>query len=456
MPALFTTKEIGQQIEDCLNEIEAINSFAGDKSRELTDDESQRQRDLLGKVKQLEPRLKEAAEFEKYRAKAAPGDPVHNVVEQTHIRPVKSFNEPQWEVPFNLRGRTFDRMQCFGGKFAVENAYAAGMQLMAMLGYEHGEDFCREYGIRYTASKGVVFNAQTEGTTSQGGFPVPDPRPAAVIEYLERVGLAYRVCDVVPMVADTLNEAKISSGQTVYYPGEATAITASDLVFAQVALSVVKRATLTKVSSELVADSIVGIVDRVARRAGYQIALQNDNELINGNGSGTYGGETGLNTAVESAGIITQGTGNTWATITVGDIEDVVALLPDEHHEGASWIVSRAFFHSVMEKLLLAQGGSTAAEGSAGIARQVLGYPVNFSSQMPTTTAVATKSAYFGNFINGVMLGDRQQIEVATSDQYAFDEDVTTVRVTQRIDINVHEASSGSAAKAIVALKTGA
>jgi len=33
---------------------------------------------------------------------------------------------------------------------------------------------------------------------------------------------------------------------------------------------------------------------------------------------------------------------------------------------------------------------------------------------------------------------------------------VTTVRVTQRIDINVHEASSGSAAKAIVALKTGA
>ena len=456
MPAIFTTKEIGQQIEDCLHEIEAINDFAGNNNRELTNDESERQADLLSKVKQLEPRLQQAKDFENFKTKAAATDPVHSLAEPSRISPAKSFTQPQWEIPYNLRGRTFDRMQCFRGKFAVENAYAAGMQLMAMLGFDAGEDFCREFGIRYTDQRGVVYNAQTEGTNSQGGFTVPDPLSAAVIEYLERVGLAYRVCDVVPMVADTLNEAKISSGQTVYYPGEATAITASDLVFAQVALSVVKRATLTKVSSELVADSIVGIVDRVARRAGYQIALQNDNELINGNGSATYGGETGLNTAVESAGIITQGTGNTWAAITVGDIEDVVALLPDEHHEGASWICSRAFFHSVMEKLLLAQGGSTAAEATTGIARQVLGYPVNFSSQMPTSTAVATKSAYFGNFVNGVMLGDRQQIEVATSDQYAFDEDVTTVRVTQRIDINVHEASSGSAAKAIVALKTGA
>ena len=456
MPALLSSQELGHRIEEDLNEIEALNDFAASQQRDLTDDEEAKQCDLLGRIENNKKRLTQARKFEEFKAQASSDHPVQNVVPLTaKNRPEKPWNSPKWDVPNAIQSRTYPGLNAFRGQYATDNAYAAGMQLMAMCGFDEGARFCDEFGIRWTDKRGRVQNAQTEGTDSQGGYTVPDPLSAAVIEYLERVGLAFRICDVVPMTSDTLNEAKITSGQTVYYPGEATGITASDLVFGQVALSVVKRATLTKVSSELRADSIVRIVDRVASRAAYQIALQNDNELINGDGTSTYGSETGINTAMGAAGEVA-GAGNLWSELTLQNFNDLLALLPDEHHEGASFVCSRSFFHSVMERLIVAQGGSTGTELANGTGRQFLGYPVNFTSKMPTSEANSQRCVFFGNFQNAVMVGNREQVQTALSDEFAFDEDVTTVRVTERIDINVHEASDGSTAKAIVAIETAA
>jgi HK97 family phage major capsid protein len=56
--------------------------------------------------------------------------------------------------------------------------------------------------------------------------------------------------------------------------------------------------------------------------------------------------------------------------------------------------------------------------------------------------------AILGDLNLGVTIGDRRLITVAQSDQYKFDTDQLAVKVTQRIDINVHDAGNADATAA--------
>ena len=60
------------------------------------------------------------------------------------------------------------------------------------------------------------------------------------------------------------------------------------------------------------------------------------------------------------------------------------------------------------------------------------------------------------NLRQGVLLGDRRQISIKMSDQYAFNTDQLAIRGTERISINVHSIgdTSGNAGVCVV-LKMG-
>ena len=112
---------------------------------------------------------------------------------------------------------------------------------------------------------------------------------------------------------------------------------------------------------------------------------------------------------------------------------------------------------TTIERLLVALGGNTLLMAeSAGGRRQFLGYPILFSDQMPTATAVDSKCCVFGSGVDSTLIGDRMGVELATSADYAFDEDVVTIRGTTRYDINVHDAGDGSNAGAYVVMETAA
>ncbi len=73
---------------------------------------------------------------------------------------------------------------------------------------------------------------------------------------------------------------------TVYAPGEAGLITDSDKSWSQVNLIVKKREVASYLSQELNDDAIVNLVDDIFSEMGYSLALQEDNEAINGTGAG--------------------------------------------------------------------------------------------------------------------------------------------------------------------------
>ena len=355
-------------------------------------------------------------------------------------------------------------LRAFKGEDSDTDAYNCGMWLRALVARKRNDvDDRAEQRLSHLGWS--IRGAATEGTDTAGGYTVPDPLASAIINYRALSGVSRSICRVTAMTSDTLSMPKKTGTLTVYYPGEASAITESDQTFGQVALTAKKRATLSKISQELSDDAVINIVDDLAAEIGSDLAIQEDNELVNGDGTATYGGEEGLLNQLGAGGVVDQASGNTWAALTTTDLTATMAKLPSKHYPWSPiWLCSPAFFHAVFLRLLAAGGGNAITSLQQGASRQgvgvgpmgnILGYDVYGTDQMPTATATSTVSCLFGAFSRAVVIGDRMGVSIAMSGDYAFNEDVVTVRGTARYDINVHEPGDGSNAGAYVGLKTG-
>ena len=243
------------------------------------------------------------------------------------------------------------------------------------------------------------------------------------------------------MPSDSFDLPKRSSGQTVYYPGEASAITASDKTYAQVALTATKRAVMTQISNELIADALVNVMDDIAAEAGHALAYQMDKELILGDGTGSYGSVTGLVSGVAAGNTVTLASTKTAFTdITLADLHSCVSKVGEKFFQESqmAWIMLRSTYAEVVQKLVYAAGGNTVDSITGGQRPALFGYPIFFTDHMPASAA-SKFGVFFGNFAEAAVMGDRQGVEVATSADYGFNLDVMTVRLTSRYDINVHE-----------------
>lgn len=424
-----TLQDIRDEIVSLQDEAQAIINLAENDNRDLSSDEKNRVDSILNNIgdngdnasglRADEQRL-EKLEAEKKRIALA-----RNVSNESAApAPIVNVKPPQF------RGS----LRAFKGQDAVKNAYHAGMWLKATLtGDAEAKRFVNDYGIN---------NVQTEGTNSAGGFTVSDPLQAAIIDVQEEAGVSRQICDVVQMPSDTLAVPKRSAGLTVYYPGESGAITASDMTFAQVSLAAVKRATLTQISNELLRDSVVNIADRVASEAGLALALKEDNELIQDDGTGSSG-VTGILSSLHANQKHTLDSGETaWSAIALSDLHSVVGKLPAKYHPNAVWVMRRDFYSQVVQKLMYAAGGNTTANIGGATVDALFGKQIYFTDQMDAEAADKC-GVLFGDFRNSVVIGVRDQVDIASSADYAFNQDVMTLRSTVRYDIAVHDAGDG-------------
>ncbi len=283
--------------------------------------------------------------------------------------------------------------------------------------------------------------AQNEGTNSAGGFLVPDPLQDAIIRVRQEAGTCRAVAQTYPMSSDTLNVPTFTSGSTVAYPNEGGAISESSAVWGSANLVSVKRACLMKWSNELAGDS-AGLFDLagvLSEYMGEALAVEEDRCFIQGDGTASFGSVTGLKNKAHS---FVTGAGDTWAELTLANLVATVGTLGDKYHRRASWIMSRQFFSQVVLRVMAGAGGNTIDSlGVGATGSQLLGYPVFFSDQAPTATAVDIDSCYFGDWSGSVVFGDRTGIDIATSEHINFAEDQVNIRATSRYDIQVHDGS---------------
>lgn len=463
-----TVKQLTEEYDALRFTAKGIYQAAKDKDRDMTAEEKARFDAITnktdGELVVLSKQIKEAQDVENAIIEVSRREEQETIVKELDSTP---FNRQPRVLPTNGRlpsdnqepaDRIFVRQAKLRAFKNEREAYQAGMWYRSIVSRLYNRDdkeadlFCMRHGMD-------ISNTSYEGSGAAGGYLVPPQISQTIIDVRERVGIARQVCQIQPMTGDMVSIPKRSGGLTVYYPNELQTMTDSDKTWQQIALAAQKRSVVSKISQELVDDALISIVDNVVSEQAYALALREDLELCNGDGTSTYGGVTGLRTAIGTAGVYTcDANENLWSEIDLEDVMATMAKLPDRFHRSPVWLCSTNFYFAVFARLLATAGGVGLSElqNGDGNRRSFFGVPVLTTAAMPTTDADSTIHALFGQFDMAVILGDRTGIRMGRDESLGFLSDYTTLKATSRYDMKVHEPGDSSNAGAYVALKTNA
>lgn len=380
----------------------------------------------------------------------------------------RAFDHPA-EVGYNRRGgKSFQPRY---GRSAEEQAYRFAHWFMAgPCGNLNSRSYCQK--------KGIEIKVMQDNINASSGYLVPEEFEADLIILREKFGIFRKFAKISKMKSDTKSVPRRTGGVTAYPIGEGATITTSDKGWDRVGLTARKWGVLCVYTSELDEDAAIDIGDDLAEEIAYAFSKKEDDCGFNGDGTSAYHGIVGVrgkfaaliaqtaggNTYPSVAGLTVAGATGGWSAFTLADFNFMIGTLPEfADTEFAAWYCHKKFYNSVMERLMLAAGGVTAAEVAAGRRQPIfMGYPVHVSQIMPNATAANQIPCVFGDLGMGSLFGDRRMTTIALSNAPGFANDEMYIRGTERFDINVHDVGNQSATASlqqpgpIVALQTGA
>ena len=298
-------------------------------------------------------------------------------------------------------------------------------------------------------------NIAHSGTPTAGGYLTPDAVTGAVQLRLAEVGLARQLATIVPVAHGQASTPYMDDMPTVNYVDEMGEIPDSTPTWGSLNASVGKRAVMIAASNELLSDAAYAVLDMFVGAASNALGSVEDDEVVNGDGGSTYGGEVGLLASLGAAGVHTPGNGvgkSVWTGLTAVDFAAMMAKLPEKYCRASNrFVMSGAFLATIMA--VIPNAISWDADGSP----RLFGYRVLRTEKMPRTTAVSQVSALFGAFEDAVTMADHGiQFRATDKAPGAFENNLTLLRATSRYDLLVHNGGDGSAAGAYVGLSTAA
>lgn len=357
---------------------------------------------------------------------------------------------PRLEIPLSHK-----KLKAFSGPEARENAYKCGRWLKAtLLGDSNSQQFCLDHGMidgRYNVQKG--------GDNATGGFLVPSPMSQAIIDLREDYGVFRRNAKIQPMSSDTLTISRRAGGLTAEFAGESSTASESDKTWNQIQLVAKKLSARARMTTEIAEDAIINMADDLADEIAYAFSLKEDQTGFNGDGSSTYGGITGVTTALEAetgyAGYINATSGDdTFEELLLSDFVRCVAALPEyAENRNPKWYISKYGWGNSMLRLSTALAGNRISDVEGGGSREFLGYPVEISQVLPGSGSQDNKAmVLFGVLDLAATLGSRTDVRVSVTDQRYWDTDEIGVKGTERFDVNVHDIGDASDAGPVVGL----
>jgi len=473
-------KELQAKRQALLDDAQKIIDAAGDQM--MSDEDAGKVKAAMDEAdtvgNEIEALAKKSAEQDELRSKLAnaknkPDDPrIRSLLNRGTLAPhVPHAGNGPAKLPKNVR---FQRVQNFKQLEDMESpqvrAYRFGMWALAMISQSMPHRFYSQQAVNFCFDEGLIFNAaHGEGGSDTTGAHifVPTEFGTDLILLREEFGLARQLFNNVPMSSDTKTEPRQLSGLTAYFTAENAAATESTMSFDDVTLVAKKLTAISRLSNELNADAAISFGDKLVREIAYAFASKEDDCAFNGDGTSTYGGMTGVRTRMDeltagtAPGLIL-GAGNAYSELTLANFQDVVGALPQyADGPGTAWVCHKTFAHTVMQRLALAAGGTTATEIINGVTTMMfLGYPVRISQKFPSVTANSQIPVLFGNFALGAMFGSRTgsetiafSSEATVGGESMWERDQIGVRGTERFDVVVHDYGSNSTAGPIVGLE---
>jgi len=433
-----SSSEIRNELSEIVAKAEALHDLVSQEQRELSDVEKTEISNLSDRREVLNKDLDTAIKYEAIVASKL----------EHKVQARREANKPD-AAKLPVRVLSSFRKGVFN---TAEEAYDSGQFLLAAIfNNRKSKEYCRD--------RGLIRNAMSTGDNTKGGFLVPEPLEASIIELREQFGVFAQYAQPWTMSDSVQNVPKLSGEITSYFVGENSAITPADISLNLVRLEAKKLATLTAVSSELNEDSVLSVAETLARSIAQTFANKEDDCGWNGDGTSTYGGIVGVKSALAAGSIYDAISGNnTFGTL---DLEDFEAVIGKRKMFGGSspvWFISQNGWANSMLRLAMAAGANTGMSIADGMPLQFMGYPVVISQVLPSalTSTGSTIACYFGDLAQAAILGRRRGLSIQADGSYYFNQDAIAIRSTQRFDINVHDRGSASAAGGLIALKFAA
>lgn len=264
--------------------------------------------------------------------------------------------------------------------------------------------------------------------TKSSATMVPSSVYDRIVEHLVQANIVRNYATVLTTNSgDSLAIPKSTAFSTASIVGEGSQASASDPTLATTTLGAYKYVVLVQMSNELAQDATVDVAGFLARQAGIAIGVATRGHMTTGDGSSKpYGIVTRATTGV------TGGTGVTGA-FTADNLIDLNYSVSSTYkaQPGVAWMMNSTAM-SAARKLKDTTNQYLFAPGLNGVADTLLGFPVHINDSM-ASPALSAKSVLFGH-LPSYFIREVNGIEVAVSDDFAFDYSVRTFRVTLRTD----------------------
>lgn len=288
--------------------------------------------------------------------------------------------------------------------------------------------------ILRSLARGEMRSARFESrdlNTTDDGAVVPQGFYAVLQEQLIYAGPMLEPGIATILTTGEGNDIKVPR-QTAFSQATATAEAAqfgeSEPTFASFTLRAHKFGTLLQVSRELLEDSGIDLVGFLGRQFGHALGTAVNAKLTLGTGTVEPNG-----IVVASSNGVTGGTGVTGAFSAdnlidlAHSVDSAVARQP-----GVGFMMNRASLGAV-RKLKDNDGRYLFEPSMGGIGDSLLGFRIIENPDV-VSQAVDAKSVLFGDFTSYHIRRVGPSVDIARSDDFAFDSDLVTFRASIRLD----------------------
>jgi HK97 family phage major capsid protein len=307
-----------------------------------------------------------------------------------------------------------------------------------------------------------LHNALSERIPAEGGFLVPEVLRSEVLMVALEDAVVRPRAQIIPMdslrvplpaIDDTSHSSSVYGGVVGYWTEEGAALTASAPSFSRVVLEAKKLTAYTTIPNELLQDSVTPLDNWFNMFFPRAIAWFEDVAFIGSSTTGTGVGEPqGFLNAPGAVKVTASNTGHKIAFI---DVATAYSRMWPASLNKAVWICSPDVLLSLMQlavqptattggttQTVAPPGWLTAGQaidtpgGGNGDGRHyyLMGRPLIVSEKMPSVSGTTTAGSLTFVDLSYYLLGDRQTMQVASSDQYLFANDLMAYRIIERLD----------------------
>lgn len=309
------------------------------------------------------------------------------------------------------------------------------MCLRKMFGGRH--DYADIVHPRTRGMADELHKALDPGVATAGAELVAAMFMADLIAPLEAVGKVFTKCDRVPLQTTGQTTWPRLTGELTMTPvAVAAALAESAPTFDTASLTPIKWGAIVPVPNEFFRNPtlLAALGQLLAFLLVRAASSAMDNALVNGDGTGTYGGITGVLQSATLASA-TAAAHQTLATYDGTDVSAVIAALAVDYVTDPYWLMSLS-----AERTLRALKATTGVPlyqlGSNGEPNTIDGYPYDTSNKFPAVAActAAVTWGVFGDLMLSHLFGMLGGITIDSSEHVRFESDVTVLRGTIMVD----------------------